>query len=87
MSAWMASGRVLDVIMAAMLLEGLGFGLLFRLRRRGVTPGSLLPNLASGLCLLLAMRMGIAQAWWPFISLSLLGALAGHVVDLRRQWR
>ncbi len=87
MTALMASGAVLDAILAAMLLEGLLLVGLYRWRARGIAPGVLLPNLASGMGLLLAMRLGVAGAWWPWISVSLLGALVAHVLELRRQWK
>lgn len=87
MSAWIASGRVLDLILLGMALEGASLTLLFRTRGKGVPPGALWPNLLSGMCLLLAMRAGLAEAWWGWVSLPLLGALAFHVADLRRLWR
>ena len=87
MSASVASGRVLDLILLGMVLEGASLTLLFRTRGRGVRPGALWPNLRSGMCLLLAMRAGLAGAWWGWVSLPLLGALAFHVADLRRLWR
>ncbi len=86
MSAWIASGRVLDLILLCMALEGASLTLLFRTRRQGVPPGALWPNLLSGMCLLLAMRAGLAEAWWGWVSLPLLAALAFHVADLRRLW-
>ena len=86
MAAWIVSGRVLDAILAGMVLEAALLLTLWRTRRRGVAPGALLPNLASGMCLLGAMRMGVAGAWWGWISLALLAALGGHVTDLRRRW-
>jgi hypothetical protein len=83
----MASGVVLDAILAAMLLEGLLLVALYQGWGRGIAPGVLLPNLASGMGLLLAMRLGVSGAWWPWISVSLLGALLAHVLELRRHWR
>ncbi len=87
MAELFASGRVLDLILAGMALEGLGLIVHHRATGRGVRPGRLLPNLLSGMCLLLAMRVGAAGAWWGWVSLALLGALACHLVDLRRAWR
>ena len=87
MSDLIASGRVLDLILLGMALEGAALTLLFRLRRQGVPPGALWPNLLSGMCLLLAMRAGLAGAWWGWVSLPLLGALGFHAADLRRLWR
>lgn len=87
MAELFASGRVLDLILAGMALEAIGLVGLYRLRSRGVPPARLLPNLLSGMCLLLAMRVGAGGAWWGWVSLSLLGALAFHLVDLGRAWR
>lgn len=86
-AAWVADGRVLDLILLGMALEGAALTLLFGRRGQGVPPGALWPNLLSGMCLLLAMRAGLAGAWWGWVSLPLLGALAGHVVDLRQRWQ
>lgn len=87
MADFLASGRVLDWIVAGMALEGAGLSVLWRLRRRGLRPGDLLPNLCSGMALLLAMRIGLAGGWWGWICLALLAALAGHLTDLLGRWR
>jgi hypothetical protein len=87
MAQWIASGRVLDLIVAGMLLEGAALLAVWRFRGRGVAPGDLLPNLFAGICILLAMRAGLAGLWWPFMSTPLLAALVLHVSDLRRRWR
>ncbi len=87
MAELFASGRVLDLILAGMALEAVGLILLYRTTGRGVRPARLLPNLLSGMCLLLAMRVGAGGAWWGWVSLALLGALAFHLVDLGRAWR
>ena len=78
---------MLDLIVAAMALEGVALTLLFRRRGWGVAPAALWPNLLSGMCLLLAMRAGLSGGWWGWVSLPLLGALAFHVADLRRLWQ
>jgi len=82
-----ASGRVLDLILIGMALEAIGLVLHHRVTDRGIRPSRLLPNLLSGMCLLLAMRVGAGGAWWGWVSFALLGALVGHLVDLRRAWR
>lgn len=87
MGELVASGRVLDLLIAGMALEGLGLVAYHRATGRGIRPGALLPNLMSGMCLLLAMRLGLGGAWWVWVSLSLLGALAFHLTDLVRVWR
>jgi hypothetical protein len=52
-----------------------------------VEPGEFLGNLLSGMCLLAALRVGLAGAWWGWIALALLAALVAHVADLGRRWR
>ena len=86
MSALLAHGRVLDFIIAGMAVEGLVLTALFRVRGRGVPPAALLPNLVSGACLLLAMRLALAGQWWVFVAAGLLGALLMHLLDLRLRW-
>ena len=87
MAELFASGRVLDLILFGMALEALGLAAHHRATGRGVPPARLLPNLLSGMCLLLAMRVGAGGAWWGWVSLALLGALAFHLLDLGRAWR
>ena len=81
------AGWMLDAIILGMALEGAVLVALWRASHRGVPPGELLPNLCSGACLLVAMRVGLAGAWWGWISAALLGALAFHMTDLRLRWR
>ena len=83
----LAGGRVLDWILAGMVVEGCGLFLLYRLAGRGVAPAAVLPNLCSGFCLLLAMRLALGGGWWGYVCAALLGALCWHLADLRRQWR
>ncbi len=87
MTAWIASGRVLDLIVLGMALEGAALVALWRASHKGVAPGALLPNLFAGMALLIAMRAGLAGAWWGWVCLPLLAALAMHLTDLRRRWQ
>ena len=87
MKALLADGRVLDGILAGMGLEACVLVALYRWGGRGVAPVAVLPNLGSGMCLLLAMRLALGGAWWGWVSLALLSALCLHLGDLRRQWR
>ena len=87
MNALFAGGAVLDWLIAGMLAEAAALLLLYRLRRRGVAPGRLLPNLAAGLCLVFAMRLALGGAWWGYVSAALLAALGCHLTELRRSWQ
>jgi len=86
MTALFASGRIIDWILAGMILEGCVLAALYGRSGRGVAPRLLLPNLASGMCVLLAMRLVLGGAWWGFVSAALLFALIFHVRDLTGKW-
>lgn len=77
---------IIALIIAGMVLEGAGLAAYHRLTGRGPAPAALLPNLAAGAMLLLAMLFVLNGAGWWRVSACLLGALAGHVVDMRRRW-
>lgn len=82
MAELFASGRVVDMILAlvgaeAILLAALGR----RLVSRRQVP-ALLANLASGACLLLALRSALLASWWGWIGVFLAAALICHLVGL-----
>jgi hypothetical protein len=86
MAELFANGRIVDAVIALMLLEAL---LLLWLRarwRRGPAPADLLGNLAAGLFLLLALRAALVGAAWTWIAASLTAALVAHLYDLSRRW-
>ena len=82
MAGLFASGRVVDVILALVVLEGVALIVLQRIRGHGPRLAILLPNLLSGAFLLLALRAALAGAWWGWIGLCLTGALLAHLADL-----
>ncbi|MGI4976647.1 MAG: hypothetical protein ACRYG6_06865 [Janthinobacterium lividum] len=86
MTALFASGRVVDLILLLVLAEAAALLALHRATGRGPRPAALLPNLAAGACLLLALRFGLRGAAWPVLALCLLGSLAAHLADLRARW-
>jgi len=86
MNALFADGRIIGWILAGMVLEGIGLAAFHTWRGRGVAPKIFLANLASGMCLLLAMRLALGGAWWGLSAAALLGALVFHVTDLARNW-
>lgn len=87
MSAWFASGRIVDLILLLMLAEGAALWLWYRRRASGLAPADLLINLASGMSLLLALRAALTGLGWHWIALALIAALCCHVADLRRRWQ
>jgi hypothetical protein len=86
MAGWVASGAFVDAVIAFTLLEGLALLAWHRSSGRGPAPAAWLPNLAAGLCLMLALRAAIAGAAWPWIVAAVAGAGVAHALDLRRRW-
>jgi len=82
--AWIESGRIVDLILLLVVLEALGLAWWLR-GRGGILP--LLPNLAAGACLLLALRAALVGAGWPWIAAPLAASLAAHLADLGTRLR
>ncbi|MCJ2053281.1 hypothetical protein [Methylobacterium sp. J-070] len=88
MAALFASGRIIDGILALVVLEALL--LVWLCRRRRVVPGvfadlslpALLATLASGAALMLALRAALVGAPWSTVAACLLAGLVAHLADL-----
>lgn len=87
MSTLFASGLIIDLILAGMLLEGALLLYFSRSGRRWTDRMSILLNLLSGAALLLALRAALVGAAWPWIALWLLAALVAHAADTIRRMR
>jgi hypothetical protein len=85
-TAWLDPARWVDVILGLVVLEAMALLVYRRLTGRGIAPADLLPNLAAGASLLVALRAGLAGAGAGWIALWLAVALAAHLADLRRRW-
>jgi hypothetical protein len=81
------NGRIIDLIILLVVIEMAALLLLHRRTGQGPRPKSILPTLASGLLLMLALRAAIAELRWEFIALPVTLALVTHLVDLRQRWR
>jgi hypothetical protein len=82
MAALFESGRIVELILVAMLLEAAVLGVVgLRSRGRGPAAGLLL-NLAAGGCLLLALRAVLVGGSWMAAAAWLSGALIAHVGDV-----
>ncbi len=78
------SGYAADIILAIMVGEAVV--VLYLLRARGVgTKAGFLGNLIAGASLVLALKFALQGMEWSVITLLLVVALAGHLVDLL--WR
>jgi hypothetical protein len=86
MSAWFASGQVVDVVLVLMLLEG-GVLALIRMRSgRGLPLAAIATLLASGGALMLALRAALVGARWEIVSACMLVGLGVHLIDIAGRW-
>jgi hypothetical protein len=76
------SGRMIDVILVLVVIEALALSALHRRSARWPSLRMLMPNLLSGVALLFAVRLALADAWWGWLSACLLAALVMHLADL-----
>lgn len=85
MTSFFSSGRIVDAVLAFMLIE---LVVLVRLRRRGAAlfrPLDVMVNSGAGAALLLALRGALRGSQWRTIALWLLIALGFHIWDLSRR--
>jgi hypothetical protein len=78
---------LIDLVLALTALEAAALVGWHRRTGGGVAPMEVLPNLASGLCLMLALRSALAGWPWPFTLGGLAASGALHAWDLKRRWR
>ena len=86
MNDFIASGRVLDLVIAMTLLEAIVLVSYHRITGRGPQPLDAVGLLAAGAFLALAFRLHTLEAGWIWIALCLSGALVTHLADLARRW-
>jgi hypothetical protein len=86
MDDFFSSGRVADLALVVLAVEAAGLVLLRR-SGRGPPLASVLPFLAAGAFLLLALRGALTGASWPAIALPLALAGLAHAIDLRGRLR
>jgi hypothetical protein len=82
-----ASGWIVDVILAGLVLEAVAL-LLYRSQTgRGIPAVGLLTNLLAGACLLMALRSALVGQAWYSTAAWLTIALFAHIADLAQRWR
>jgi len=82
-----STGHIVDAILGLVLLEALVLLIYARRTGRGIAPRALLPNLAAGGCLLLALRSALVDAPLLLTAAWLMVALLAHLADLGQRWR
>jgi hypothetical protein len=86
MAEFFASGRVVDLVLAIVVVETLVL-VAWRLRTGGGLPvAALAVNLLSGAALMLALRAALVQAGWVWVAVPLCASFAVHLGDLALRW-
>ncbi len=83
--AWLV--HLVDAVIALTLLEFVALGIWYRKTGRGVAPSEIGFNLFSGVSLMLALRLALADSGAGPIALALTAAGVLHSLDLYRRWR
>jgi len=81
-SALFESGRIIDLILALMVVEAVVFFVIAKCKAGRVPFGGLVLNLAAGASLLLALRAVLTGADWRIIGIWLGLAFIAHLADL-----
>ena len=83
--ALLAGTGWLDAIIVLVLLEAAALCAWHARTGRGLHPRALLPNLAAGLCLMLAVRAALTHAHPLWAAAALAGAGLAHLADLHQR--
>ena len=81
-----ANGRVIDIIVAFMLIECLVLIVWRRQTGSGPSVSALVTNLAAGAAIMLSLRAALVGQPWQIVSLWLILALLAHAADLKIRW-
>jgi preprotein translocase subunit SecG len=85
-SAFVLSGRLVDIALGVVALEAIALILIHRATGKGFGIIDTLANLGSGACLMLGLRLALTQASWILIVAALSASLIVHLFDLYRRW-
>ncbi len=80
------SGRIVDIMLAVVLLEVLLLLWWWRSRRTGVPPVALLVNVGAGSSLMMALRAALMDQGTLAIAVCLVSSLVFHTADLVVRW-
>lgn len=87
MAEFFTSGRVADLILLVLLLEGVALWVHHGRTGRGISLHAVLPFLLAGAAFALSLRAALTGAGWPWVAVPLIGALVAHLWDLVARWR
>lgn len=77
-----ASGRIVDIMLAFVVLEWLALGAWRGFRGTGLSMIGATMMLVPGTCLMLGLRAALTGASWQVIAVFLIASLFAHLADL-----
>ena len=83
----LAGPRLIELIIAITVFEGVALTAYHRLSGKGVAPKEFAANLLSGLCLMLALRNALLGQSGALTALFLSASGLIHAADLWRRWK
>lgn len=87
MNEMLAGPRLIELIIAITVFEGVALTIYQRLTGKGVAPKEFAANLLSGLCLMLALRNALLGNSGGVTALFLSASGVIHASDLWRRWK
>lgn len=84
---FLSGAHAVDLILGIVAVELIAITFYWRTTGRGIAPARLLPNLAAGALLLLALRLCLSGYSWPWTAACLALAGIANVADLRQRWQ
>ena len=81
------SGAIIDLIVLLMVVEVAALLAWRRVTGTGVAPRALLPFLAAGICLMLAVKFALTGQDWTRVAMALAGAFVFHLADIALRWQ
>lgn len=81
------SGRIVDIMIAFVIIEVVVLLAYERVSGRGVAPYALLVNVGAGGSLMLALRAVYSEADWTIVAACLVAALVFHTLDIIQRWQ
>jgi hypothetical protein len=86
MSDLFMSGRIVDLILALLVVELVALYWYRRMTGGGIPVLDILMNNLAGAGLLLALRAALTGGAWTTVAPWLLAAFAAHIADVVRRW-
>lgn len=81
------SGKIVDIMVAFVMLELIVLLIYWRVKRRGVPALPLLANVGAGGSLMLALGAQLKGLGYLAVASCLVAALVFHVTDIALRWR